>query len=134
MEERSVFNRQDQERNTEVLMQLEGENEALFFNSRLIFPAKQTEEMNIEDIEKFLDTKTSIDNNYVKINFKKRDAIYGLFVRDKDYGHLKSKNFWRIVTRTHFDEYNKSKNLNLAKIFSGSEFSRLSLLKEGFES
>jgi hypothetical protein len=90
--------------------------------------------MNIEDIEKFLDTKTSIDNNYVKINFKKRDAIYGLFVRDKDYGHLKSKNFWRIVTRTHFDEYNKSKNLNLAKIFSGSEFSRLSLLKEGFES
>lgn len=88
--------------------------------------------MNTEEIEKFLDTKTSVQNNYVKIDFKKRDSIYGLFVKDKDYTDLKSKNFWRIVTRTHFDEYNKSKNVNLAKIFSGSEFSKLTLLTDGF--
>ena len=88
--------------------------------------------MNSEEIEKFLNEKASVKEGYVKIDFKKRDTIYGLFVKDKDYGDLKSKNFWRIVTRTHFDEYNKSKNMNLAKIFNGAEFSRLSLLSDGF--
>jgi hypothetical protein len=90
--------------------------------------------MNTEEIQKFLDTKTSEQNNYVKIDFKKRDSIYGLFIKDNDYTDLKSKNFWRIVTRTHFDEYSKSKNVNLAKIFNGSEFSKLTLLTEGFQS
>ncbi len=89
--------------------------------------------MNIEDIEKFIDNKTTADENYVKISFKKREAIYGLFVKDKDYSHLKSKNFWRIVTRTRFSEYNESKDINLARIFNGSEFSRLTLYKESFE-
>jgi hypothetical protein len=89
--------------------------------------------MNTEEIQKFLDTKTSLQNNYVKITFKKRDAIYGLFVKDRDYNDLKSKNFWRIVTRTHFDEFSKSKNMSLAKIFCGVEFSRLTLHKEGVE-
>lgn len=88
--------------------------------------------MQIEEIEKFLDTKLTADNKYIKIDFKKRDSIYGLFVKDRDYNDLKSKNFWRIVTRTNFDEYKKSKNNNLAKIFSGSDFSKLSLSKESF--
>jgi hypothetical protein len=88
--------------------------------------------MQIEEIEKFLDTKLTADNKYIKIDFKKRDSIYGLFVKDRDYNDLKSKNFWRIVTRTNFDEYKKSKNTNLAKIFSGSDFSKLSLSKENF--
>ena len=88
--------------------------------------------MNTEEIQKFLVTKTSPQNSYVKIDFKKREPIYGLFVQDGDYNDLKSKNFWRIVTRKHFDEYSKSKNVNLAKIFNGSEFSRLSLLTDDF--
>ena len=50
------------------------------------------------------------------------------FVKDRDYNDLKSKNFWRIVTFTHFEEYNKSNNINLAKIFSGSEFAKLSVV------
>lgn len=88
--------------------------------------------MSNEEIAKFLDTKTSEKNNYVKIDFKKRDSIYGLFIKDKDYSDLKSKNFWRIVTRQHFDEYSKSKNTGLAKIFNGIEFSKLSLLNDDF--
>lgn len=88
--------------------------------------------MNTEEIEKFLDTKTTATNNYVKIDFKKRDSIYGLFIKDRDYNDLKSKNFWRIVTRPYFDEYNKSKNVNLAKIFSGSDFTRLTIHAETF--
>lgn len=89
--------------------------------------------MNSEDIQSFLDKKTTSKDNYVKITFRKRDAIYGLFVKDRDYTDLKSKNFWRIITRTHFDEYNKSRNMSLAKIFSGAEFSKLTVYKESFE-
>jgi hypothetical protein len=88
--------------------------------------------MNTDEIQKFLESKTKDSNDYVKIDFKKRDTIYGLFVKDQDYNDLKSKNFWRIVTRKHFDEFSKSKNMNLAKIFNGAEFSKLSLLKEDF--
>ena len=89
--------------------------------------------MNVDEIEKFLDTRTSVENNYVKIAFKKRDSIFGLFVKDRDYIDLKSKNFWRIVPRSQFDEYSKSKNLSLAKIFNGSAFSRLTSYKDSFE-
>ena len=88
--------------------------------------------MNTEEIQKFLQTKTTPQNSYVKIDFKKRDTIYGLFVVDGDFNDLKSKNFWRIVTRKHFDEYKKSKNVNLAKIFNGTEFSKLTLLMDDF--
>jgi hypothetical protein len=89
--------------------------------------------MNNDEIENFLNKKLTPTSNYVKITFKKRDAIYGLFVKDRDFTDLKTKNFWRIVTKTHFDEYNKSKNIGLAKIFHGSEFSRLTAYAESFE-
>jgi len=89
--------------------------------------------MNIEEIEKFLEKKITQQNNYVKITFKKRDAIYGLFIKDTDYSDLKSKNFWRIVTRTHFDAYNRTRNAGLAKIFCGTEFQRLTPHTEAFE-
>ena len=88
--------------------------------------------MNTEDIQKFLEKKVTEQNNYVKIDFRTRDSLYGLFLKAGDYNDLRSKNFWRIVTRTHFDEYNKSKNADLAKIFNGAEFSRLTLLNDGF--
>lgn len=86
--------------------------------------------MNVEEIENFLRKKTSAENGYVKIQFKKRDSIYGQFVEGNDYSDLKSKNFWRIVSKTYLTEYQKSKNINLAKIFSGSDFSKLTLAKE----
>jgi hypothetical protein len=89
--------------------------------------------MNIEEIEKFLNKDNVAEELCIKVNFKKRDAIYGLFVRSKDYNDLKSKNFWRIVTKTHFDQWHKTKDINLAKIFHGSEFSRLVLYKDTFE-
>ena len=90
--------------------------------------------MNIEDIQKFLDNKTSAGNEYVKITFKRREAVYGLFVRDhRDYGDLKSKNFWRIVPQSQFEAYHQSKNVGLAKIFNGTDFSRLTLNKNALE-
>jgi hypothetical protein len=90
--------------------------------------------MNIEDIQKFLDTKISTDNAHVRIAFKKRDAIDGMFVQDyRDYSELKAKNFWRIVPRSQFTAYKKTKDVNLARIFSGSDFSRLTIAKETVE-
>jgi hypothetical protein len=90
--------------------------------------------MNVADIQQFLDNKTSTGNEYVRIAFKKRDAVFGLFVRGhNDYNELKSKNFWRIVPRSQFTAYNESYDVKLAKIFSGFEFTRLTILKDSFE-
>jgi hypothetical protein len=88
--------------------------------------------MNIEDIDKFLRKNKSDLSEYVKISFKKRQDIYGLFIRDRDYDHLKSKNFWRIVTKLHFTEFQQTKDMSLAKIFNGAEFSRLATYSESF--
>jgi hypothetical protein len=81
--------------------------------------------MNIDQIERFLSNIPAYEIQYVKISFRKRDEMYGLFIRDKDYEDLKSKNFWRVVTRFHFDEYKRTGDLSLARIFNGWEFSRL---------
>ena len=90
--------------------------------------------MNTEQIQSFLSKNISKQNTYVKISFQKREAIYGLFLtEEKDYKDLSAKNFWRIVTRKNFDEYTKSGNSSLARIFNGSEMTRLSLLKDEFE-
>jgi hypothetical protein len=89
--------------------------------------------MSIEEIEKFLNKKATTKDEYVKITFKKRDAIYGLFLKDSDYNDLKSKNFWRIVPQSQLDAYKASRNVNLAKIFNGAEFSRLTTYNDSFE-
>ena len=83
--------------------------------------------MNIEEIQNFLDKHELPKGKCLRIQFKKRDTILGLFVKDRDYNDLKAKNFWRIVTESHIEEYNKSRNINLAKIFSGSDFAKLSV-------
>lgn len=89
--------------------------------------------MNTEEIQSFLEEKLPSKDAYVKIDFKKRDSIYGLFIRDKDYNELKGKNFWRIVTRHNFESYKKSKDSNLARIFNGAEFSKLTSYQESFD-
>jgi hypothetical protein len=88
--------------------------------------------MNPEEIKKFIETKITRKDKYVKIEFSKREAMYGIFIADADYRDLSAKNFWRIVTSKNFDAYNKTKDVNLAKLFNGSEFSRLSLLSDEF--
>ncbi len=88
--------------------------------------------MNSDEIEKFLKTKEVSAETYVKIDFPKRNSLYGLFIKDADYNDLKAKNFWRIVTRQHFDQWKEKKDINLAKIFNGAEFSRLTLYKDSF--
>lgn len=89
--------------------------------------------MNTEQIQNFLTAKATGKEKYVKIDFKKRDSIYGLFITDgADYKDLSTKNFWRIVSSKNFDAYKRSNSLDLSRIFSGSEFTRLSLLRDEF--
>jgi len=89
--------------------------------------------MNSEQIQSFLSKNISAKDRYVKISFQKRETVFGLFLtEEKDYKELSSKNFWRIVTQKNFDQYNKSKDLSLSRIFNGSEISRLSLMKDDY--
>ncbi len=84
--------------------------------------------MNIEEITKFVESRELGGDEHVRIDFKKRDPIYGLFIKTRDYDELRSKNFWRIVTKQHFAEWKKTKNSNLAKIFHGSDFTKLKVV------
>ena len=83
--------------------------------------------MHIEEIEKFLTKQELTKGQQIKIDFKKRDTLYGLFVKTDDFTELKAKNFWRIITNANIKEYQSSNNTNLAKIFNGMEFSKLSV-------
>lgn len=89
--------------------------------------------MNSVDIEQFFARKAALNKDYVKITFKKRAPIYGMFLKEGDYNYLKTKNFWRIVTQSRMDDYKVSKNVAFARLFNGDEFSRLATYKESFE-
>jgi hypothetical protein len=80
--------------------------------------------MTNEQIEKFVSHKY-IDVKPVQINFKTRPSITGIFIKTNDYTELKAKNFWRIVGQSKIDEYNKSKDTSLARIFNGQEMTKL---------
>ena len=79
-------------------------------------------------IAKFIESG-HLAKNAVKIEFKKRNTILGIFVQSPDYEDLKSKNFWRIVSETNINEWKQSQDNKLAKIFSGAEFNRITLPK-----
>ncbi|GEO09405.1 short-chain dehydrogenase [Segetibacter aerophilus] len=82
-----------------------------------------------EQIAKFVETE-QLNNPTVKVEFKKRNSITGIFIKHTDYEELKSKNFWRLVTEANLETYNKSKDVNAGRMFNGSEFTRLSVTKK----
>jgi hypothetical protein len=84
--------------------------------------------MNTDEIQKFLDNKAIPEGQLIKIDFKKRDAIVGKLVKANDYNDLKSKNFWRIVREKDLEEWQQSSNVDLARIFNGSDFLKLSVV------
>ncbi len=81
--------------------------------------------MTNDMIEKFIEVKVA---KHAKVNifFKARNTMKGVFVMNNDYDELKSKNYWRIVTDSKIAEWEKSKDNNLAKLFSGNDFTKLS--------
>ena len=83
--------------------------------------------MTPELINKFLEAKKSIGNP-VKIEFKKRNAVTGVFVKVADYDELRSKNFWRIVPESNIEQWKKTNDINLVRMFNGAEFTNLSVI------
>ncbi len=83
--------------------------------------------MTTEEIQKFIKGNKVPSNQALKITFKKRNPVYGVFVEYKDAAELQAKNFWRIVSKTQFEEWQKSKDINLCRMFNGSDFSKLAL-------
>ncbi|TMI84048.1 MAG: short-chain dehydrogenase [Bacteroidetes bacterium] len=81
--------------------------------------------MTNEAIIKQIEGKNLADK-MLNIHFKQRNTVTGLFIRTSDFDELKSKNLWRIVTKLHVDEWRKTKDINLCRIFNGTEFTRLS--------
>lgn len=82
--------------------------------------------MTNDMIENYL-TKHSVKNAPVNIHFKQRSTVKGLFIQTKDYHELKTKNLWRIVASSKLAEWTKTHDENLARIFNGSEFTRLTM-------
>lgn len=80
--------------------------------------------MNVEAIENFFTTKKTVGEK-TTIQFRKRNTLTGVFVKGKDYEELKEKNFWRIVTGSSIETFNKTNDLTLARIFSGLEMVKL---------
>ncbi len=80
--------------------------------------------MTQEMIGKFIENKVRKDA-FVNIHFKERSTVSGLFIKGNDYEELKSKNFWRIVSSTHVEQWKQTKDMNLARIYSGVSFTRL---------
>ena len=85
--------------------------------------------MTNDQIEKFVQQKAQ-EMVTVQISFKTRRAIMGIFIKTGDYAYLKSKNLWRIVGESSIEEYKKSKDVNLARIFNGTEMTRLGLVTQ----
>jgi len=81
--------------------------------------------MTNEQIDRFLQ-QNHLDKTPVKITFKTRKPVVGIFIKTADYSELKSKNFWRIVGELNIESYRKSKDMSLARIYSGSEITKLS--------
>ena len=77
--------------------------------------------MTIEQIERFIGTEPDV---FSKIALKAR-TVEGIFIKAPDFLELKKKNFWRIVTSNKMEEYQKSKDINLSRIFNGQEFTKL---------
>ncbi|MBN8837766.1 MAG: short-chain dehydrogenase [Sphingobacteriia bacterium] len=80
--------------------------------------------MDARAIEKYVEHEDR-KNNIITISFKDRNNVAGLFIQQFDYEELKKKNFWRIVSFANLKDWEKTNNPNLARIYSGSSFSKL---------
>lgn len=83
--------------------------------------------MTNEQIDNFLQ-KNDYDRKPIKVSFKGRNAFTGIFIKTADYNDLKAKNFWRIVNESNVKNYLASKDSNLARIFNGTEITKLTVV------
>ena len=80
--------------------------------------------MTNDAIIKQLETNNN-SGKLLNIHFKQRSTITGLFIRTNDYDSLRSKNLWRIVAKSNVEEWRRTKDISLCRIFNGTDFTRL---------
>ncbi len=80
--------------------------------------------MTQDMIERFVE-QPHRENVAVNIHFKDRGTVAGIFIRGVDYEELKGKNFWRILSSSHIEDWTKTHNMSLPKIFNGAAFTKL---------
>lgn len=80
--------------------------------------------MTSEVIEKFVESKDP-NGKLTSIFFKQRSTIHGMFIQGRDYQEMKAKNFWRIVNESRLEEWKKTNDINLTRLFSGNDFAKL---------
>jgi hypothetical protein len=81
--------------------------------------------MTSEQIEKYIELQKRRDQQ-ISIHFKDRQPVSGVFIQANDYGELKSKNLWRIVSSINLKQFKENRDMNLSRIFNGVSFTRLS--------
>ena len=84
--------------------------------------------MNADPIAKFCETQKVPSGSCLKIDFKKRNSILGYFIQTDDYEYLKTKNLWRFVILVNIAAWRKTSNIEMAKIFNGSDFTRITMV------
>ena len=82
--------------------------------------------MTNDQIDRFIGSEPDC---FSKVILKAR-TVEGIFIKGPDYFELKKKNFWRIVTMKKLEEYQRSKDINLSRIYNGNEFIRLGLSRQ----
>lgn len=80
--------------------------------------------MDIERITMYVESSIR-QSRTLDIHFKGRLPITGLFIQSNDYNELKAKNFWRVVHLSNLQEWIKTGDANLARIFNGTSFTSL---------
>lgn len=83
--------------------------------------------MTNEQIEKFLSGDIK-PKSLIRISFKTRNSIMGIFIQTPDFNDLKSKNFWRIVSEANIERWEKLKDMNVCRMFNGAEFTKLAVV------
>jgi len=83
--------------------------------------------MTYEQVEDVIKKRNTTISTF-QIRFKTRESMKGIFIKTSDYSELSRKNLWRVVSESRMDSYMKSQDESLARIFSGSEFTKLELL------
>ena len=84
--------------------------------------------MTNEQIDNFLTPE--MFTKLVNISFKTRNSLRGMFINGNDYADLKSKNFWRIITESRLEDWKKTKDMGLVRMYNGSEFTKLTVSKD----
>ncbi|HVZ26350.1 MAG TPA: hypothetical protein VG842_09860 [Sediminibacterium sp.] len=84
--------------------------------------------MTTEQIDRFLSQNETTDTP-VRISFRTRNAVTGVFITTPDFEELKLKNFWRIVDKIDLVRWKKSKDYNLCRMFNGAEFTKLAIVQ-----